>query len=429
MRKLISFFLTVCFTLFMLNTPCFPSCRSLAADIAPRYMKDSDGIFKKAYYSFDRSLTFAGEASATDSSATLMFTGDLMCLKGQQFAALNGQKYDFSPSFQYIRKIFDAADLRVGNLETLISSSNPLTKDRVNAANGSPQCNGPVSYLKDLRRTGFDVFVTANNHCCDWGSIGIDETLEMLDLYGFIHTGTRRSDEAVPNYVIVNVKGINVGIISTTHLINQRESLTPSQMSLMVNNFSPSTIAADIAGAKTAGAEFVVVYAHWGIENTHNLVDYQISDATVIAESGADLIIGSHPHCLQHGDEITTSDGRSVPVIYSMGNFVSSMGREINNDTIILKVGIKKSGDAVAITSYDYIPCHVLSSDLVITPVSFADESTAASWAAQKPFILPGMKQFIPSAAQRSALTSAAGRINSIFKDMKELSFDRLISN
>ncbi|MCR5685088.1 MAG: CapA family protein [Lachnospiraceae bacterium] len=404
----------------------FSTVPAHAADIAPRYMEGPDGIYREAFYSSGNILRYKEElldliaVANGSSSVTLMFTGDLMCLKGQQYAALDGKKYDFTTSYQYVKKIFDEADLCVGNLESLISSSYPLTKDQVNAANGSPQCNGPVAYLRDLRRAGFDVLVTANNHCCDWGADGINETIDMLDRYRFCHTGTRKSDEDVPNYRIISVRGITVGIISTTHLVNQRGSLTSDEMSQMVNCYSEKSVASQIKAARKAGAEFIVVYAHWGIENTHDLVDYQKKDAAAIAEAGADLIIGSHPHCLQHSEELSTTDGRTVPVIYSMGNFVSSMAREINNDTIILKVKLKRVQGKAHIESCTYIPCHVLSSGFVITPVSFADADVCSAFQAKKPLIIPGKNQFTPSSSQAQALAAAGKRIRAIFTDMKE---------
>ena len=99
--------------------------------------------------------------------AVCMFVGDLMCLKGQQYAAEVKGGYDFWPSYSYVAKQFKTADFVCGNLETLLSESNPITKIQVNAANGQPQCNGPKVYLDALRRAGIDMVVTANNHTCD----------------------------------------------------------------------------------------------------------------------------------------------------------------------------------------------------------------------------------------------------------------------
>ena len=304
-----------------------------------------------------------------------------MCLKGQQFAAGVKSSYDFWPSYKYVAKVFEKADFVCGNLETLLSESNPITKNQVNAKNGQPQCNGPRIYLDAIREAGFDMLVTANNHTCDWGAVGITETKKHLEEYGFANTGTHYYDTPADGpedrFVIFDVNGINIAILSYTHIINQRGYLNADQMEKMVHTFDRDKAKEDIKAAKDKGADFVVVYCHWGIENTETLNSAQLNDSKFLAESGADLIIGSHPHCLQKCEYLDTKDGRKVLCMYSMGNFCSSMVRDINNDTIILKVTIEKraeqTGSTTSMTDASYIPCHVMSKDnhsFVVVPVS-----------------------------------------------------------
>ncbi len=324
---------------------------------------------------------FSTEIQKKVKTAECMFAGDLMCLKGQQFAAGVKSSYDFWPSYKYVAKVFEKADFVCGNLETLLSESNPITKNQVNAKNGQPQCNGPRIYLDAIREAGFDMLVTANNHTCDWGAVGITETKKHLEEYGFANTGTHYydipADGTEDRFVIFDVNGINIAILSYTHIINQRGYLNADQMEKMVHTFDRDKAKEDIKAAKDKGADFVVVYCHWGIENTETLNSAQLNDSKFLAESGADLIIGSHPHCLQKCEYLDTKDGRKVLCMYSMGNFCSSMVRDINNDTIILKVTIEKraeqTGSTTSMTDASYIPCHVMSKDnhsFVVVPVS-----------------------------------------------------------
>ena len=316
-----------------------------------------------------------------ETTAVCMFTGDLMCLKGQQYDAGRSGGYKFFPAFKYVEPIFKDADLACGNLETLLSESNPLTKNRVEE-NGQPQCNGPVEYLDALKSAGFNVLVTANNHTCDWGAKGIKETKKHLDEYGFANVGThyneKTPEKAGERFAIFDVKGINIAILSYTHIINQRGKMSASEMKTMVHLFDRDTVERDISDAKEAGAEFVAVYLHLGTENTEEVTRTQIEDMKFTAEAGADLILGSHPHCLQKCIYIQTSDKRNVLCMYSMGNFVSSMARDINNDTIILRVEITKTEDEkgvkVDMTDASYIPCRVTAKDkysFVVVPTSF----------------------------------------------------------
>lgn len=329
------------------------------------------------------SFVIPQKAHAEDKTkAVLMFTGDSMCLAGQQYSAEIKGGYDFYPSYKYVAKLFKKADFVCGNLETLISESNPITKSQ-KTINGQPQCNGPIQYLDAIQKAGYNAVVTANNHCCDWGPVGIEETKKHLDEYNILNVGTNYRDKQV-KYILTDVNGINVAVLSYTHLVNQRGKMTKNELTTMVNCYDEKTVKADIKAAKKAGAEYVVVYCHWGSENTEELAWYQKNDAKAVANAGADLIIGSHPHCLQRAEYITTDDKREVLCMYSMGNFVSSMSRDINNDTIILAIDLEKTTyyqypggpKAISVISTKkagYIPCRVTTikgNNNVIFPVS-----------------------------------------------------------
>lgn len=54
----------------------------------------------------------------------------------------------------------------------------------------------------------------------------------------------------------------------------------------------------DLTRAKEA-SDFVIVFAHWGEEGTFRPNDYERTWAQVLADGGADLIIGGHPHVVQ----------------------------------------------------------------------------------------------------------------------------------
>ena len=374
----------------------------------PRYERCEDGIWrlKDSKNTADADKTDGGKSAgkAADTGETVktnkitgepvgertavcMFTGDLMCLAGQQYDAGRTGKYDFYPSFKYVDPILKSADLVCGNLETLLSESNPITRVQ-KYENEQPQCNGPESYLNALKKAGFDMLVTANNHTCDWGPTGITETKRHLDDAGFANAGTHYNinvkkpdtaksgsstgnemlnDQAGERYSIFEANGIKIAILSYTHLMNQRAKMTSAEMKTMVHLFDRDTVEKDIADAKEAGAEFVAVYLHFGSENVEDINSTQSKDAQFVAEAGADLIIGSHPHCLQKCAYLKTSDKRKVLCMYSMGNFVSSMARDINNDTIILRVEItktiKRKKIEVTMTDASYIPCKVLARD------------------------------------------------------------------
>jgi poly-gamma-glutamate synthesis protein (capsule biosynthesis protein) len=281
--------------------------------------------------------------------------------------------YDFSPSFARVAPYLLDADLLVGNLETAISESFPYSHD-LPKYNGISNCNTVSSYLDALKKAGFDLLVTANNHYCDAGPVGLVETLDHLDEYNFMHIGTYRNSKE-PRVIVAEVNGIKVGFLN----YNQRktngkeEMFTEKQQKEMLGQWYRSRVPKDMETAKSLGAEFIVVCIHYGVQNQVTITETQESINQYLADCGADLIVGSHPHLLQKFIYVTSSDGREVPTAVSMGNFCSSMLElYLNAENIILNVTLKRQGDEIVVSNIDYTPCRILAETpegkYVITP-------------------------------------------------------------
>jgi poly-gamma-glutamate synthesis protein (capsule biosynthesis protein) len=89
-----------------------------------------------------------------------------------------------------------------------------------------------------------------------------------------------------------------------------------------------------IDAARSAGADIIVMYYHWGEEYQlkSNAWQKTIAERTV-NDFDADMIFGSHPHTLQEAVFITNEhNGKPVPVFYSMGNFISNQRQETLNN-------------------------------------------------------------------------------------------------
>lgn len=310
----------------------------------------------------DSEATGSLSQDLSDSSAsevTIMFTGDLMCQPSQQTAAFNGKTYNFKPTFKYVKNIFDTADFVVGNLETLISKSLPLTKD-MNRLQSKPFLNGPEEYLDALQYAGFDAFIMANNHGCDGGELGITETLDALDSRGIPHTGIFR-DRSEKRYFILEQNDIKIGILSYATYFNKKEKFLPAdKREDMINRTTQAKINADVKALREEGADYIVAYNHCGTEYSQEPASRQESYGVMFASAGVDYIIGSHPHVLQPFDLIRYNNLK-VPYIYSMGNFASSMIDPKTKETIILSITLKKTETGeVFLSEQEYYPCYIL---------------------------------------------------------------------
>ncbi len=336
-----------------------PKAEPQAPVPAPRYV-----MGEGAYYAPD---------APNDNKAVIMLAGDLMCQTRQQEAGRTDSGWSFEGGFDYVRDIFAEADLVVGNLEATLSESAPYMSE-CREVEGKPHLNAPACFLEAVRNAGFDMVVMSNNHNCDAGVRGIYETLDRVDEYGLMHTGLFRSAEE-ERVCVIDVDGVRVCVLSYSTYFNHKEKhLTSGGISSMLNRYSRKKAQRDIAAARRAGAEFVFVYIHWGKEYSNEPTLRQLCRAKELADAGADFIVGSHPHALQPYAEVISADGRSVPVMFSMGNFISHQNKTVSKDTLILRVALERNGEGEAVISEcGYIPCRVFKTfrgrDYAVVPV------------------------------------------------------------
>lgn len=284
--------------------------------------------------------------------AKIMFVGDITCFERQIIEAQQEKGFNFDHSFEKVKPIFNQADLVVGNLETMVFSEAPYRTEKY-VSEQQYHCNGPIEYLDAIRKAGVDVLTNANNHDMDTGAIGIGATIDNIERFGFIHTGTFKSEKK--RYEIIDVNGIKVAIIAfATEHNNKACNLTEQGIDFLLNNYSYEKAEHIIKEARNDGAEVVFVCIHWGKENktVHN--DEQTQIAKELIELGYDCIIGSHPHVLQPFT-MMEHDGKTVPVFYSMGNFISHNANNAKARTIIACIDMKKKSGKVSLEC-SYVP-------------------------------------------------------------------------
>lgn len=335
--------------------------RKPSYDLVEREERDESPV-TPSRYSYDGKVYHG--SSAVEGQARIMMVGDLMARFRQQNLASQYQN-DYSFSFDLVRDLIQQSDFAIGNMESMVAPSAPYTLEREHV-NARPHLNAPPSLLSAIRGAGFDAVSNAQNHVYDAGTQGVYETLDNMNRHQLMHTGAfvSSTDE---RYLLVDIGGIRVGIVAYLDGARQRmkkANFTKRGRETMFPIFDEERIRADIQAVKEAGAEFVLSYCHWGREYTDSLTDRQKGFAQMVADAGADYIFGAHSHCIQPFDEITTSDGRQVPCLYSGGNFLSDINLKppITRDTLIIDVVLERGEDgAVRIKSNEYHPCRILN--------------------------------------------------------------------
>lgn len=200
-----------------------------------------------------------------------------------------------------------------------------------------------ADYLDDM---GVDIVSVANNHTYDFGETGLLDTLNTLEEKGMPYVGAGRNLEEAASPVYFISGDIKIAVVSATqieHLNNPDTKGATENSAGVFRCLNPEKLYEVVAKAKE-NSDFVIVYIHWGTENVAEPDWAQLDQAPKLAEAGADLIIGDHPHCLQGIQYFG-----KVPVIYSLGNFWFNSKTV---DTCLVQVNISESG----IESLQFIP-------------------------------------------------------------------------
>lgn len=248
--------------------------------------------------------------------------------------------YDFAYAYKNIEGIIRRADMAVINQETLICNDvfEPSTYPLFN----SPAALG--DYMLDI---GFDVFTIANNHTLDKGTEGLSACLDYWDSReNAVVCGAYRNDSDRANIRTAEFNGITFSFLSYTESLNGLSLPAGSELSIG-DAYDIKTIKSEIAAANEI-SDVCVVALHWGVENSDIISDYQRSTAKILADAGADIIIGNHPHVLRDIEEIKREDGSVTLCAYSLGNFISaqSVGQNLIGGVLKFDVSIRIDGEA-----------------------------------------------------------------------------------
>ena len=252
-----------------------------------------------------------------EDTLSIMIMGDIMMHENQIQSARKDGTYDFRSYFSLISNRIQDADIAIANMEFTLAGE-PYS--------GYPCFSAPDEYAHYLADCGFDIFLAANNHIFDKGTEGAERTLmkyrELVETKGIRFTGIAGNkeelDENTP--LFIKKKGLRVALVNATYGTNMG---LPDKWPQTVRLSSEETVSMALSEAE--GADITIALPHWGTEYVLTHSKAQEAKAVWLAENGADIIVGAHPHVIQDFQIMKTCDDRDVPVAYSLGNAVSNM--------------------------------------------------------------------------------------------------------
>ena len=319
-------------------------------------------------------------ADPEDTSITLGFVGDIMIHNSQLRRAWLGEDesgrdmgYDFNPAFEWFSSYLREPDLMIGNLETTLGGPDSawITDEEYafREYQAYPTFTTPDELAPALKSAGFDLLVTANNHCMDSNLEGAGRTVEILNKAGLDSTGTSNSESPEPWRG--NIRGFRISIISWTASVN---GLISSRGMESINVFNArghdgrlEEMLDEIRTEAALNRDQVILIIHWGQEYMDTPDQYQKNLADLAIEAGADIIIGSHPHVFQpveYRSVITPQGPKKIFIAWSLGNFISSQRYQkgerewVDGSTMLTLELSRDTREGVRVESASFIPLY-----------------------------------------------------------------------
>ncbi len=244
---------------------------------------------------------------------------------------------DDSPSgpFAHVAGIHQAPDITVGNLEVVLSELG-------RAEPKSYTFRGPTLGAAGLAAAGFDLVALANNHSMDFGAEAMLDGKAILAAASVEAAGAGANAGEAWAHAVLERNGTRIAFLSIAEVPDEAGY---SMGAWAAGEDSPGIAwlgderLATAVGAARAEADIVVVLAHFGLEGTSSPTARQRQIARLAIDSGASLVVGSHPHVLQEVEEY----GGGL-IAYSLGNFVFDGFDGIANRSAVLVTTFDPAG-------------------------------------------------------------------------------------
>lgn len=226
-----------------------------------------------------------------ESIRTMIVTGDIIPARSVNYKTLtyNNFHWAYEPTADYLQD----ADITFVNLEAPILNDCPVTNE------GMIFC-GDARHVQGLTFAGVDVVNLGNNHAGNHGVNGISETVAHLQTHGITAVGVLNN----PQYR--DVRGMRFAFLGYDDI----------EVQAGVSRADEAIIEQEIQQARQ-NADVVIVQFHWGVEYVSQPTFRQQTLGKLAIDSGADLVIGNHPHWIQ---PVELYKGKLIT--YAHGNFI-----------------------------------------------------------------------------------------------------------
>jgi gamma-polyglutamate biosynthesis protein CapA len=270
------------------------------------------------------------ETRTSEAEVTLVAVGDILLDRGVGKQIV---RFGADYPFERVGGLLREADIAFGNLECPLAAGGEKVKKRY-SFRAKPEM------AESLARAGFDLLSLANNHTMDCGRIGLTETMENLSRPNLRWCGAGKTRSEAEMATVLEVQGIRVAFVGFCEFVPERAFPRDDRPTIL---FAEEETVRRVVSAARPQADVVIASFHWGIEFDSRPTEFQKGLARAAVESGADIVLGHHPHVLQPL-EVMSHNGRRALIAYSLGNFVFDPTSSAPSRSMILRCTFGKNG-------------------------------------------------------------------------------------
>lgn len=190
--------------------------------------------------------------------------------------------------------------------------------------------------LKTLKEAGFTALTVANNHSYDYGPVAFLDTLKEVKKAGFLLIGGGRDRAEAERVRVIEKGGLKIGLLGMTSTFPTQAWAKKGKPGVMYSDFDRLP---EVVRAAKEKCDVLVVAFHGGTELDHEPNELQKTVMRLAIDSGADLVLGHHPHVLQ---PVELREGK--PIVYSLGNFLFVSPSTSTRVTAIARAHLAKDG-------------------------------------------------------------------------------------
>ena len=227
--------------------------------------------------------------------------------------------------------------------------------------------NADVSLAAALFQSGFRALNLGHLNTLDYGLDGLWKTQSALSDAGILPFGAYPSAQRRSTLTLTNANGVKLALLSYQSGVSSegRKAVSADDRAYAVGELDLSVIQEEIAAARKAGAQVVLVSLCWGKESASKPTNDQKELAQSIADAGADILLGVNPKAVQTVEILTADrgDDRYHPVLcaYSLGSLLTSDRQQRSNLAGVLlhtTVEYDPATDTVAFDGLTYTPTY-----------------------------------------------------------------------